>query len=67
MFKPLEGVNVVDLTLAGSGPSCTKLMTDFGANDIWVEALNGTSTRNVHKYDFYCTGKRANALNLKTP
>ncbi|MCI8511102.1 MAG: CoA transferase [Lachnospiraceae bacterium] len=67
MFKPLEGVNVVDLTLAGSGPSCTKLMTEFGANDIWVEALNGTSTRNVHKYDFYCTGKRAIALNLKTP
>ena len=67
MFKPLEGVNVVDLTLAGSGPSCTKLLAELGANDIWVEALSGTSTRSVHKFDFYSTGKRAIALNLKTP
>ncbi len=67
MFKPLEGVTVVDLTLAGSGPSCTKLLAELGANDIWVEALSGTSTRAVHKFDFYTTGKRAIALNLKTP
>ena len=67
MFKPLEGVNVVDMTLAGSGPSCTKLLAEFGANVIWVEALNGTSTRSVHKYDFYATNKKAIALNLKTP
>lgn len=67
MFQPLEGVKVVDLTLAGSGPSCTKLLREFGADVIWVEALNGTSTRLVHKYDFYATGKKAVALNLKTP
>ena len=67
MYQPLEGINVVDLCLAGSGPSCTKLLAEFGANVIWVEALSGTSTRMVHKYDFYCTGKRALALNLKTP
>lgn len=67
MFQPLQGVTVVDLTLAGSGPSCTKLLTELGAEDIWVEALTGTSTRAVHKFDFYTTGKKAIALNLKTP
>lgn len=67
MYKPLEGINVLDLCLAGSGPSCTKLLAEFGANVIWVEALGGTSTRAVHKYDFYCTGKRALTLNLKSP
>jgi len=66
MFKPLKGVKVVDLTLAGSGPSCTKLLAEYGAQVIWVEALSGSSTRSVHKFDFYTTGKRAIALNLKT-
>lgn len=67
MEKLLEGVRVLDFTLAGSGPSCTKLLTEFGAEDIWVEPLQGTSTRSVHKYDFYSAGKKALAVNLKTP
>lgn len=67
MYQPLKGITVIDLTLAGSGPSCTKLLSEFGANVIWVEAPSGTSTRAVHKFDFYTTGKRAVALNLKTP
>lgn len=67
MQKPLSGIKVVDLTLAGSGPSCTKLLAEYGAQVIWVEPLRGTSTRTVHKYDFYTTGKRAVTLNLKTP
>ena len=67
MFRPLEGVKVVDLTLAGSGPSCTKLLCECGAEVIWVESLKGTSTRSVHKFDFYCTGKREISINLKTP
>ena len=67
MYQPLKGIKVVDLTLAGSGPSCTKLLCEFGAEVIWIENLSGTSTRTVHKYDFYCTGKRALSINLKTP
>lgn len=67
MYQPLKEIRVLDLTLAGSGPSCTKLLAEFGADVIWVEALKGTSTRMVHKYDFYCTGKRNLTLNLKTP
>lgn len=66
MLKPLSGIKVLDLTLAGSGPSCTKLLAEFGAEVIWVEPLTGTSTRTVHKFDFYSTGKRSLCLNLKT-
>jgi crotonobetainyl-CoA:carnitine CoA-transferase CaiB-like acyl-CoA transferase len=67
MYKPLEGIKVIDFCLAGSGPSCTKLLAEFGANVIWVEPLTGSSTRTVHKFDFYTTGKRAITLDLKTP
>ncbi len=66
MYQPLKGVKVLDFCLAGSGPSATKLLCEFGAEVIWVEPLTGSSTRDVHKYDFYTTGKRAIALNLKT-
>lgn len=66
MFKPLEGIKVIDCSLAGSGPACTKLLVEYGAEDIWVEPLHGASTRLVHKFDFYTTGKRALAINLKT-
>jgi len=66
MYELLKGIKVVDFTLAGSGPSCTKLLNEFGAEDIWIEPLSGTSTRTVHKFDFYTAGKRNITLNLKT-
>ena len=66
MYEPLKGIKVVDFCLAGSGPSATKLLCEFGASVIWVEPLTGSSTRNVHKYDFYTTGKRNITLNLKS-
>lgn len=67
MFQPLKGVKVIDLCLAGCGPSTTKLLSEYGADVIWVEPLCGTSTRSVHKFDFYTTNKRSITLNLKTP
>ncbi len=65
--QPLKGIRVVDLTIAGAGPSCTKLLSEAGADVIWVEAPRGASTREVHKYDFYTAGKRNICINLKTP
>ena len=67
MFQPLKGVKVIDLCLAGCGPSTTKLLSEYGADIIWVEPLSGTSTRTVHKFDFYTTNKRSITLNLKRP
>ena len=64
---PLKGIRVVDLTIAGAGPSCTKLLSEAGAEVIWVEAPKGASTREVHKYDFYTAGKKAVCIDLKTP
>ena len=64
--KPLNGIKVVDMTLAGSGPSCTKLLAEYGAQVIWIEPLYGTSTRTVHKYDFYATNKKSMSINLKS-
>ena len=66
MFRPLEGVRVVDFSTAGAGPSCTKLLSEYGADDILIEPFGGNTTRTVFKVDFYNTGKRSIVLNLKT-
>lgn len=65
MIRPLENIKVLDFTLAGAGPSCTKLLAEYGADVIWVEPVTGTSTRDLFKFDFYTTGKRSLALNVK--
>ena len=68
MYKPLQGIKVVDFTLAGSGPAGAGALTQFGAEDIWVEPIGGqTYPRLLHQLDFYCSGKKSIALNLKNP
>ena len=68
MLKPLEGVKVVDFTLAGAGPSGTGCLTQFGAENIWVEPIGGQAyPRLLNQLDFYCSGKKSITLNLKDP
>ena len=41
MPGPLDGIRIIDVTSMVSGPSCTMLLADQGANVIKVENPNG--------------------------
>lgn len=68
MEKMLAGVKVLDMCVAAAGPSCSRMLVDFGAEDIMVEPLEGQSTRRTapHSYDFKCGGKKSIPINLKS-
>ena len=70
---PLSGITVIDLTAMISGPVCTMMLGDQGADVIKVEPLTGELTRKVGKQkngmttSFLCANrsKRSITLNLK--
>ena len=79
MFKPLEGVKVVDLTYFVAGPGTAKILADWGADVIKVEPVFGDPARCTGAtmsapievdcnpfYNTYNANKRGLALNLKT-
>lgn len=72
--KPLNGYTVLDLTWVYSGPYCTSLLSDLGADVVKIEGPKyGDHTRNFPPFrngsSGYCyginRGKRSLALNLK--
>lgn len=74
--KALEGLKVIDLTTALSGPFCTMFMADFGAEVIKIEPVDGEQCRNWPPFDddsgesgFYIyvnRNKKGCTLNLKS-
>ena len=70
---PLKGITVIDLTAMISGPVCTMMLGDQGADVIKIEPLTGELTRKVGKTkngmttSFLCANrsKRSLTLNLK--
>ena len=80
MFKPLEGVKVIDLTYFVAGPGTAKILADWGADVIKVEpsfgdpgrGTGGTMSAPTAKdcnpfYTAYNANKRGLSLNLKDP
>jgi len=69
---PLNGITVLDLTLARAGPTAVRHFGDWGANVIRIEPpteeAEGVTGRR-HGFDFQNLhrNKRAITLNLKTP
>src|SRR6202453_3260245 len=69
---PLNGITVLDLTLARAGPTAVRHFADWGANVIRIEppASEGEDVAGRrHGFDFQNLhrNKRAITLNLKTP
>lgn len=70
MNEVLEGVRILDLTVALAGPSATKILADLGAEVIKVENPGGGDyTRSLMPYIFesHNRNKRSVAIDIKHP
>ena len=73
--RVLQGVKVLDLTCVISGPYCTRMMADLGAEVLEIEPPGGELLRSAppHRngasklFGQLNAGKRCVTLNLKTP
>ncbi|MFL5254457.1 MAG: CaiB/BaiF CoA transferase family protein [Rhodopila sp.] len=73
---PLAGIRILDLTTVQMGPWCTRIVADYGADVIKVEAPGGDSSRHVGvpkspgmsgTFQHNAKGKRSICIDLKQP
>ncbi len=77
MAKALEGVRILDFTQYLSGPHCTSVLSELGAEVIKIEmpgkgeperqAMPKTPKREAYQFLSYNRGKKSITLNLKSP
>jgi CoA:oxalate CoA-transferase len=77
MAKALEGIRVLDFTQYLSGPHCTSVLSELGAEVIKIEmpgkgeperlAMPMTPKRESYQFLSYNRGKKSITLNLKSP
>src|SRR3989440_9939965 len=61
---PLTGLKVVEFAGIGPGPFCGMLLSDLGADVVWIDRHGG---RGGAPSDITSRGRRSIALDLKTP
>src|SRR5277367_1694029 len=66
---PLAGVKVVELTGIGPGPMCAMLLADLGATVLRIDRPEPSDLGVLRelRYDLLLRGRRALALDLKSP
>ena len=74
-MRPLEGIKIVDFTVMHGGPLATRLLADFGAEVIKIEAVKGERGRNLEPLDangnsgyfaYLNRGKKSVAVDIST-
>ena len=66
---PLSHLKVIDLTRARAGPTCARILADWGAEVIKIEGPDDGITGGRHESDFQNLhrNKRSLSLDLKSP
>jgi crotonobetainyl-CoA:carnitine CoA-transferase CaiB-like acyl-CoA transferase len=65
--SPLEGLKVVDLSPDPVGAQVSQMLSDFGADVVWIEPPGGSRLRRGSTFPFLARGKASVVADLSTP